>query len=400
MIFFSKHSKIHIIITIVAVLMLFSSVTGFFKISQIYYYVSLVAFGVILLLSDLRWSIGLWLIGLFLLICFFSILINDPPSYFRAWERWLAFVFSLSIVSPLFVSKKSIDLRRRLFGSIIILSIALSVASFFCYFLGINYFTVSDEVFSIEAGRFAGLFSQSMLLGPIASLSAIFSFSSYLEKKGHHSIIWLILLIMCVGSVLFSASRSALAGCVFGLMLSFIRFYRGHMSRGVIIGFCVVGILVASYPLWGDWTDFVLIKQQHNIDGGGTFMSREDIWLMRLSEIRQYPLTGIGFCCVDTGLSYVDVSTGILEPGSSWLAVFSMTGVFGFCAFLVIFIGSFLKAFRSSDVSESCVLSGSLAFFIVHLIFEGYVLAVGSFLGLMYWLLLGCVWGKKIKSIS
>lgn len=332
-----------------------------------------------------------------LILCALSILLNDPPAYFKAWKRFLAFSVSIIIVTPLFICRQANKLRRQLFSIIMIISVVISVASFACYYLGINFFTVSNEVLSIDAGRFSGLFNHSMVLGPIAGLSAIYSFSYGLTKR-RHSVFLLAITVLCVGSVLFSASRSALGSCIFGLAIAYLRFFRGKISRGLVLGIAIIGIIAALYPLWGSWTDFVVIKQQNNIDGGSVFMSREAFWQARLTEIRQNPLTGVGFCCVDPSLTYVDPATGMIEPGSSWMAVFSMTGLFGFIIFLFIYVKSFRLSYAIINKEESCVLSGCIAFFGVHLLFEGYIFAVGSFLGLLYWLLLGCIMAAPTRA--
>ena len=391
MLFLTNNSNFRIVVVaILAILIITSSITGFVRLPQLYYYGALLALGIMILLSGKDWRIGMPLIIWLLFFSALSILINDPPSYFKAWQRFFGFSISTIIVSPLFVSSCARDLRRLFFGLIMLICTALSTASFACYFLGINFFTISNEVLSIEAGRFSGLFNQSMVLGPIASLSSIYTFSLYFARN--HRSVWLLAIsVICFGSVLFSASRSALAGCIMGLSISYLRFFRGRLSRGFVVGLFVLAILVALFPFWGRWTEFVITKQQNNIEAGGMFMSREAIWLTRLAEIRRNPLTGVGFCCVDSGLTFVDTRTGIIEPGSSWLAVFSMTGVFGFIAFLFIFINSFRHSYALQERLESCIFSGCLAFFGVHLLFEGYVLAVGSFLGLMYWLLIGCI---------
>lgn len=391
MVFVSGKSYFRIfLVLLIAISLIASSITGFVRLPQSFYYGALFLFGGVMVFIGRKWRIGLVPVFWLLFFSMISIIANNPPSYFRAWQRLFAFSISTIFVTPLFVCKKANEIRRQLFGEIMGICTILSISSFFCYFLGINYFTISNEVFAIEAGRFAGLFNQSMVLGPIAALSAVYSFSIFLSNK-RHPYLMLVITVLCVGSVLFSASRSALGGCVLGLAIAYFRYYRGHISRGVIIGIVFIGVIALLYPLWDSWTDFVIAKQQNNLDSGSMFMSRESIWVARLSEIRSNPLTGVGFCCVDTGLTFVDSRTGIIEPGSSWLAVFSMTGVFGFLAFLYIFIKSFRHALFVAEIQESCILCGSLAFFGVHLFFEGYVLAVGSFIGLLFWLLIGCI---------
>jgi hypothetical protein len=323
-----------------------------------------------------------------------SIIINQPPQYFKAWNRLAGFFLILLVMSPIFISDMLFELRRKLLFSILNIGALFSVGSFICYFLDINFFERNNEILSIEAGHFSGLFRHSMLLGPIAGLSAIYTFVLYLKSR-KRSFLLLIVILCCIGSNLLSASRGAVGACILGMVVAFMCFFKGNMSHALVIGLIVLGVLAATYPLWGNMTDFLLSKQEIRMDAGGAFMSREDLWHTRFIEIRQHPIIGVGFCCVDSGLTFVDTQTGVIEPGSSWLAVFSMTGIFGFLTFLLMFILSFRHAFLLNDRSGSCLLCGLLSFFALHFVLEGYVLAAGSFIGLFFWLLLGCVWGNR-----
>ena len=328
------------------------------------------------------------LIALFLIFCALSVIVNQPPSYFRAWGRLAGFAMVVLIMSPMITSIKMSLLRHNLLFIILWICAILSVGSFFCYFLGINFFIMNEEVLAIRVGSFAGLFKHSMVLGPIAGLSSIFLYTLYLDEKK----LWaLFLAICCVGSTFLSASRAAVAGCLVGIIVSYIRFYRGQISKGVFVGLFISIVLVASFPLWGGVTDFVMAKQAGNVAAGGTFSSRESIWDARIAEIKENPIFGIGFSCVDERYSYVDKSKGTIEPGSSWLAIFSMTGFFGFLTFLLVFCLAMRSAW-SIPSKKSYFLSGCLSFYAVHLIFEGYLLAVGNFIGMLFWLFLGQVW--------
>ena len=395
----SRFSLKGILISAIVILLLASSVTGFFLMPKLYYYGSIVAFGLLVVFSFRGARIGPFSLVLFLAICAFSIMINDPPKYFRAWQRYFAFILIIVTVAPLFTSIELQDLRRQLFTTIMWFCVILSLGSFICFFLGINYFVRNDEVLSIEAGHFSGLFCHSMLLGPIAGLSAIYTFVAFLSQKKNR-ILLLIISICCIGSNLLSASRGAIGACILGLFVAYMFFFRNNMSRGLIIGLFAFAILAASFPLWSNLTEFVMTKQENNIVEGGTFISRESIWAIRASEIRNHPFTGVGFCCVDSGITYVDNRTGVIEPGSSWLAVFSMTGILGFISFLLLFIQSVRKATSMNNQAESCLMCASLAFFAFHLVIEGYILAAGSFLCILYWLLLGCIWGEHQNRLS
>ena len=84
--------------------------------------------------------------------------------------------------------------------------------------------------------------------------------------------------------------------------------------------------------------------------------------------------------------------TGTIEPGTSWLAVLSMTGIIGFILFLSIFITCFKQSLSNQ---YSIQLTGLLAFFAVHLLVEGYVFAASNHVCYMFWLILGCSFDYK-----
>lgn len=399
MIMVKKKTKVNIfqdiLMVVVAMSLLLSSVTGFMSIPQYYYYGAIIVFGAMILFHSAGGKIGLMPLLNFFIISALSILFNNPPQYFRAWQRLLGFALIIMIVAPVVVNKKIHVLRLRLFDYLIWMCVVLSVGSFICYFLNLNFFVRDNEVLAIQAGWFAGLFRHSMLLGPIAGISTIYIFVRFLGAKRRRFFL-LAVAACCLGSCLLAASRAAVGACIFGMAITYICYFREQTSRGILLLVLFVGILFATFPFWGDLTEFLRTKQENSVAIGGTFISREGIWAIRLKEILSNPIIGVGFCCVDTWLTFVDTKTGIIEPGSSWLAVFSMTGILGFICFLWVFIKSFRYSYLHHVRANSCLYCGCLGFFAVHLLFEGYVLAAGSFLALLYWLLLGCVWSKKI----
>ena len=88
----------------VALLLELSYVTGGIHISQIWYFVALAAMAVVSLLQQpVRMGDGkVWLL---VASCVFSLLVNAPPPYFRAWQRLLAYIGVLFVASPMVVSK-------------------------------------------------------------------------------------------------------------------------------------------------------------------------------------------------------------------------------------------------------------------------------------------------------
>ena len=85
-----------------------------------------------------------------------------------------------------------------------------------------------------------------------------------------------------------------------------------------------------------------------------------------------------------------DKAEGQIEPASSWLAVLSMIGLFGFIPFLGLTLHCISYVFRDkTNPTNSAFLGGMLFLFMVHMIAEGYVLSAGSGLFFYFWLVIG-----------
>lgn len=373
--------------------------SGLFNIGTLAYVILTFAFFVICFLSSSGGKslhIGPYNVIGFIAICVVSIFINHPPSYFRVWERLAIFVSTLLAFSPLFVGKIVNRNRIMLFDNLVKVMMIFAVLSFFAYFLGINFFIRNGELLDYtEAGHFSGFTNHSMVLAPIAAISAIYGLTKILSSRiqNRKVIIWWAVTLCCYGSVLLSASRGSLGGVAFASIVAVYRYNSGRMGRFLQYALLAVATLSLTFPLWGGLTDAVSQKNEYNISQGGVVYSREAKMAARLYEIKNNPLTGVGFSVVDESVDNVDRETGTVEPNSSWLGVFSMTGVFGFILFAGIFIRAFITAYRKiTDKSIATFLCGILAFFLVHMMIEGYVLAGGNFLCGTYWLTLGVVY--------
>ncbi|MDP2455208.1 MULTISPECIES: hypothetical protein [unclassified Kaistella] len=91
-----------------------------------------------------------------------------------------------------------------------------------------------------------------------------------------------------------------------------------------------------------------------------------------------------------------DSDSGKVEPGSSWLALLSMTGIAGFILIVFIFLSALIYLFKNkNDYIISGILGSLLLFFMIHMSAEGYILAAGSLLFFYIWLLLGVIEGYK-----
>ena len=334
-----------------------------------------------------------WL--LFIVYLPISLTLANPNSVFRSWERLLLFVVMFIYSSPLVINQKAIKWREKSLLSVCIICVFLSVISFVCYFVGINLFVdrynggyIDDFVGS--AGHFSGICNHSMVLGPISGISSIFLFNQTFSCRKKYVYIFL---VASLGSLLFSASRSALLASIMGCLI--ILFLRSESIKGFfkkVIPILIVAI--ATFPLWDNAATGLISKQKARTDQGGMFDSRTKKILCRYDEFTSSPIYGVGFAAIDPdGLDGYNHTSGTIEPGSSWMAILSMTGIVGF----VLFANFIVKTIKGCWHVANTLYLGLLVFFLVDLLVEGYIFAGGSILAFMFWLVVGCCGNQNYK---
>ena len=334
-----------------------------------------------------------WFLTAFLIYVPLSLLVISPDAIFHSWERFVLFTLLVICVSPIFTSKESIKNRLEMFKMLLFVCVIIGVGSFFARFLGINFMKTYNRDFMSQAGLFGGLTTHSMMLGPIAGIGALYmAYIAYISKK---KLYW-ILSSLSVFSVLFSASRSALAALIAGFTIMLFRL-SGSMSKFAVSVVICIMIGASSFPLWGSALDAVREKNEANIRSGGALNSREKLWTSRINEFRNSPILGVGFCAIDRTTSKdmnLDKRTGMVESGSSWLIILSMTGFIGAILLIPVFVRSYFTAYRDED-SFSALVCGILTLFFVHMIAEGYIFYGGSQMAFMLWLTVGVAMDSK-----
>lgn len=326
--------------------------------------------------------------GALLIYIVINILITDPPDVFLPWLRFGLFALVIVAVSPLIKTDYAKKLRLRIFRGIIICCIIIAVVSFFCYFLGINMMrsvwdgSEINDFQTNNSGTFGGITTHSMLLGPISGVAVI---ACTYFALNHNRKFW-ILAVMCAGSLLFAASRASLLATIAGEIVLFYFSSRhfGKMAKRIMQG---ILILAVTYPLWGGALGGLEAKNKGDLTEGVNLDSRGEKWEIRLDEWNESPIFGIGFCSVSSR-DAVGIG-GIIEPGSSWLAILSMTGIIGFILFAIIF----LRAARNSlspRRPSGAVVGAILIMLGVHMMAEGHIFSGGSFLCFVVWLAIGC----------
>lgn len=329
---------------------------------------------------------------LFLIYLPIELLLANPDFRFHSWERMAMFSMMMVSVSPLVQSEYARRFRLHILQILIIVIVAASICSFFCYFMGVNLmFRNNTNEYMGIAGHFGGLFNHSMKLGPMASLASMFlTYKAFVTKRK-----WLFVLSsICACAVLFSASRGSFVALIGGTIFLMYKYSkdRSHLMRIILT---TIVLLAITYPVWSEAMAGLEKKQADNVRMGGTFTSRTAKWINRISEFKSSPLWGIGFSSIDPNThEYWNKAKGIIEPGTSWLSILSMLGMVGFTLFMIIFKKAYTSVLNSTN--NHCILLYSfLIFFSIHMITEGYIFAAGNPVCIFFWLLLACCYDTK-----
>lgn len=327
----------------------------------------------------------------FAYICL-NIIVSQPHTIFHSWQRFSIFVILLCSVGPVLANKLMFVFRFKCFYTFIWIMAWMSAISCVCYFLGINYFhsVYGETDFTVQGGLFGGLFAHSMLLGPMSGISTCFLLFNYLKTKKR---LFIVLAVLSMGAMFFAASRASFIATVLSCVLLVIFFYNSKTKAAKFLSIVIVSLMVTA-PLWNS----ALIGMEQKNAGNqieGRYGSRTVKFEARLAEFNSSPIFGIGFAAINPyGIDEFNTRTGAIEPGTSWLSTLSMTGVIG-CVFVIYLL---LTAFRNAKKSKniySSLFASLIAWFAVHMIFEGYVFAAGGTLCFVLWLIVGVATDSK-----
>lgn len=296
-----------------------------------------------------------------------------------AGVRWIGWCTLVSSLGPL---SRSLNARR-------MREVAWRFARHIVVFI-----TVASALWAIAGlpnlgrGDFTGIMWHSMVLGPIVGLAGVLA-AVRISENPKPAWIALYLAAACVG--LLASSRSALVAMALGTLIVFVM----RLGRYPVASFAVIAIgtsiavtpglldTVAGGALPGGLTSGLARKSLVH--------SRELHWEARWDEFLDSPWTGVGFSY--GWLDTIGVSeSGSVETGSSYLAILSMTGLFGVagCVCLPIVAGvRYLRNKRGMPTRIRTEIASFAGFWFVHLGAEGYVYAVGSLMGLLFWLWVG-----------
>ena len=346
------------------------------------------AIGVLFALkSSLKIELAAILLLLYLLV---NVAITRPPAVFNSWTRLALFASVFLFASPLLRSQYIGVYRRKILIGILGFCVVLGIGSFFCYFLGINYMhsqggdMISD--YQTSYGGFGGLLVQSISLGMVSGFGMLYILYRALKQPKNERKWYFVAIVVLSLTVLLSASRTALLSAITGML---VMVYQSNKKNGKFLQVLIVILLVGmlTYPLWEDFTTGIESKNSTQMELGA-YGSRTEKWTARMTEFASSPIVGIGYASVNPSLDIVGVG-GVIEPGSSWLAILSMTGIIGFILVIMILIKPF-QYLRTHPTPYNSLLLGLMVYICTHMISEGYIFAGGSALCFMAWLIFGC----------
>lgn len=361
------------IVTITAIIIILPSTILNVSAFQIIYYAWLF---IIYIYSIFKFSNNLNILGTcFLSVCFFSLIVNSASPIFQPWYRFFSFILLFLSFGPFNNNYKAQKFRKDILTQLLNIIVLIVVISFFAYFTRQRIFFKDSPIL------LNGIFNHSMLLGPIAAISAIYSFFKYNICKKN---IYMVIGIICSITTLMASSRVSIIGLIISLLYLNWKFKKNSFSFWKKI-LAIVIILIISFPLWKPYAKGIIAKQEYAEEIGSFTASRNDKWENRIYEIKSNPIFGIGFASVDPVKSISDYNknNGTIEPGSSWLFIPSSIGIIG----LILIALMFFNIFKNHN---SILLKSLLIFFVIHMGAEGYVFATGSLLCAFLWLLIGC----------
>lgn len=362
--------------------------------------------------------------ALLLLITMFclSTAINDPAPYFRSWERLAFFTMMLSLISPLIENNMLKNFRFDLWHWLILIIKIEMIVEF------IFYFPWLIENYGNHKG-YIGLFSHHMLHGIMAAIGTTVFLWEIVTRKYSRLWIGIALFVLSFVILVSSGSRCALLGFA---AAAIPLIWNLRKQRRLFYGFCVSAVLLLSAIVFIPNPVTKTLRFKFNLgekNNSWTF-SRDELWQARWNEFTDKPVVGIGFCtniyCSRSFDSPDEEGNVVSEPGSAWLSILSNGGILSFAIFAWFNIALLRKLFgrfnddksglpcgrkrrrRRSTVSRLWLLLSPRArllasksgcgqqpllylslwlLFIVHGVFEGWILYAGSLTFVFYWLL-------------
>lgn len=322
---------------------------------------------------------GLILLAAMIPSVLFSVLSGESA---KRWMGWAALVV---VVGPVMDGPAFAALRATLWRHLRILAVLVPLASFAWFVGGFPDY---------GRGVFSGVMMHSMLLGPISALGATLALGRAIERR---SPVWAAIFAVAFYTTLLSGSRVAVTAALMGCLMPILVLGRGGifaalLPLAVAVAFALQpeaalrGVAAVTPGEVSDW-----------YEDRGMRNTREHLWRTRIAEFQAQPVVGIGFGISSRAAYFSEARMDagafgeVQEPGSGYLMILAMTGLAGMAGFLIGSLSAFRAALRRLDRSPRVLALtwGWGAVWGTHMLAEGYVLAVGNILCLMFWAWLG-----------
>jgi len=365
-------------------ILLSSRILDFVRLPAAYYYIIIILILVRHILTNEKLKILNYETLLFVTVAFLSLWLNEIDPFFRSYERYGSFLLNLAVFGPIIYSKSLIKLRLVLLEGLCQVFVSITVFSFaglICGFLPLA-----------GIGGFQGITVHAMTLSALAGISILYLVFKY--STDSKSILFkravLALILICCFVLLISASRAALAGTILSCLILLYKINRGKLLNVMKVALITVLLVLLSFPIWSEYSERITHKFNASLEKDNIFSSRENLWEARIKEFKTSPIYGIGFgnLLAEYNDYGINEETGGIETGSSWGMVLSMTGIIGFTLFLLLNFKSINQLLKINGIISPSLVVALLTFFIIHMVFEGYVFASGNILMIFFWLLL------------
>ncbi len=324
-----------------------------------------------------------------------SLVINDYEERYSPVFRLFSWILLIVTVGPLIYSPSLVKFRQRLLEGLMTAFMWIGAISFVYWAVGLQ---------SLGRGHFSGLMNQSMALAPVAAFGALYAFYLFLKEKRRtkKKMVLFILFIFSSMSVFIAASRTAFIAYMlaFFVYLIFDRFpFRKTIMMLVLLFTVAMASIMTDEGFSSGATNS--IGSSDNVLDRGMKNTRAALWANRMIEFNSSPYFGVGFATQkddiitieDKALEFSNKNGGRIEPGSTYLMILSMTGLFGAFAMSLLM----LKTVISKDFWRRIALQDSyklaaFVFFSVHFVAEGYIFSSGALFACVFWLLLGATY--------
>jgi hypothetical protein len=325
---------------------------------------------------------------LFLFAGFLSLIFNDIASYNNVWSRFGGFCLIMLAFGPLDKGEYSAKIKHNVFHCSKIIIVTLTILSLFAYILNLP--------FAFNRG-ISGVFNHSMVLSPMAALSAMICLDIILKQVSKISKFIFIILFCCSLAVsIIAGSRGAVLALIIGILAYLSCRYKKN-KRKIISSISMMVISSWVIILYNPMS--ILDNLIHKMDRTTELMlsGRDKMWEDRITDFKSNPLIGVGFGTFkETDNSRIDLFEGTQESGSSWFLILGSMGLLGIITYLLLLFVPVIKAWtNNSDINLNIAI---VFFFAVHTVIEGYSIAVGSTLCVIMWLNIGVLTSYTLRN--